>query len=110
MALRHLPRCCWRPSVDCWHGTNQTSTRFLVGEKQPSTELRSDTTMHEITNLLRAASAGDQSAREQVIALLYQDLRRLARGRMHKSGELTMLDTTSLVHEAYLRLQRVEHR
>ena len=64
--------------------------------------------MHEITNLLRAAATGDQEARETAIALLYADLHRLARSRVRKSGELTVLDTTSLVHEAYLRLQRVE--
>lgn len=62
--------------------------------------------MADITNLLRAAGSGDSRAGEQVIVLMYDDLRRLARSRLRRSGELTLLDTTSLVHEAYLRFQR----
>jgi len=62
--------------------------------------------MTEITTLLRAASAGDSQAADQVISLLYGELHRLARSRLRRSGELTLLDTTSLVHESYLRIQR----
>ncbi len=36
--------------------------------------------------------------------LAYQDLRRMARSRLHASGHHTVLDTTALVHESYLRL------
>jgi len=61
--------------------------------------------MHEITILLKAAGAGDGQAADQVMSLLYADLRRLARSRLRRSGELTLLDTTALVHESYLRLQ-----
>jgi RNA polymerase sigma factor (TIGR02999 family) len=59
----------------------------------------------EITQLLQAASAGKPGAADRVIALLYQQLRTLARGRLRRSGEFTLLDTTALVHEGYLRLQ-----
>ena len=62
--------------------------------------------MTEITTLLRAASAGDSQAADQVVALLYGELHRLARSRMRRSGELTLLDTTALVHESYLRIQQ----
>lgn len=62
--------------------------------------------MNEITTLLRAASAGDSQAADQVVALLYGELHRLARSRMRRSGELTLLDTTALVHESYLRMQQ----
>jgi RNA polymerase sigma factor (TIGR02999 family) len=64
--------------------------------------------MRDINELLRACSSGDTNAREQLIAVLYEDLRRLARSRMRQAGDFTVLDTTSLVHEAYMRLQRVE--
>jgi RNA polymerase sigma factor (TIGR02999 family) len=63
------------------------------------------TRMTEITTLLKAAGAGDGEAADQVVALLYGDLRRLARSRLRRSGDLTLLDTTSLVHESYLRIQ-----
>jgi RNA polymerase sigma factor (TIGR02999 family) len=62
--------------------------------------------MAEITTLLRAAGAGDSQAAERVIALLYDDLRRIARGRLRLAGDMTLLDTTALVHEAYLRFQQ----
>ncbi|MED5621168.1 ECF-type sigma factor [Ideonella sp. BN130291] len=60
--------------------------------------------MTEITTLLRAAGSGDPRAAEQVVEMLYADLQRLARSRLRRSGELTLLDTTSLVHESYLRM------
>ena len=62
--------------------------------------------MADITTLLRAAGNGDRLAADRVIDLLYADLRQLARARLRASGELTLLDTTALVHESYLRLQR----
>lgn len=62
--------------------------------------------MSDITMLLRAAGGGDARAADQVVALLYADLQRLAHGRLRKSGNITSLDTTSLVHESYLRMQR----
>ena len=60
--------------------------------------------MTEITTLLKAAGSGDPRAAEQVVELLYADLQRLARSRLRRSGELTLLDTNSLVHESYLKL------
>jgi RNA polymerase sigma factor (TIGR02999 family) len=62
--------------------------------------------MAEITMLLRAAASGDEHASRRVIGLLYEELHALARSRMRKSGAFTVLDTTALVNEAYLRLQR----
>ena len=62
--------------------------------------------MTEITTLLQAANAGDGKAADQVVSLLYGELHRLARSRLRRSGELTLLDTTALVHESYLRIQQ----
>ena len=61
--------------------------------------------MSDITSLLKAAADGDRVAADQAFALLYADLQRLAHSRMSRSGEMTMLDTTALVHESWLRLQ-----
>ncbi|MBV8033502.1 ECF-type sigma factor [Roseateles sp.] len=63
--------------------------------------------MQEITQLLRAAQAGDRAAADQVVGRLYADLQRLARSRLRRSGDLTLLDTQALVHEAWLRLEGV---
>lgn len=61
--------------------------------------------MSDITSLLKAAAAGDRQAADQAFALLYADLQRLAHSRMRRSGSMTMLDTTALVHESWLRFQ-----
>lgn len=62
--------------------------------------------VQEITQLLRAARAGDRSAADEVVGRLYADLQRLARSHMRRSGDLTLLDTQALVHEAWMRLDR----
>lgn len=59
--------------------------------------------MSEITALLERVNCGDAAARDALYSLLYQDLRKLARARLKRSETITLLDTTSLVHEAYLR-------
>ena len=61
--------------------------------------------MSDITSLLKAAATGDREAADQAFALLYADLQRLAHSRMRRSGSMTMLDTTALVHESWLRFQ-----
>jgi len=60
--------------------------------------------MSEITTLLQAARAGDREAADRAYTLLYADLRRLAHSRLRRDGAFTLLDTTALVHESYLRL------
>lgn len=61
-----------------------------------------------ITQLLQAAGRGDTGAADQVVALLYRELQQLARARLRRSGAITLLDTTALVHEGYLRWQRAQ--
>jgi RNA polymerase sigma factor (TIGR02999 family) len=58
----------------------------------------------DITVLLQAAATGDRAAADRATALLYDELHRLARSRMRRSGELTLLDTTALVHECWVKL------
>jgi RNA polymerase sigma factor (TIGR02999 family) len=60
--------------------------------------------MLDITQLLKAASEGDADAGGRVVAALYDDLRRQARRHLRQSGTMTLLDTTALVHEAWLRV------
>jgi len=60
--------------------------------------------MAELTVLLAAARRGDQAAAGAAFSLLYDDLRRLARARLRQHQTMTLLDTTSLVHESYLKL------
>ena len=57
-----------------------------------------------IPMLLAAVRSGEASAADELFGLLYPDLRQLAHARLRRSGRFTLLDTTSLVHESYLRL------
>jgi len=57
----------------------------------------------EISILLKAWGNGDQTALDRLTPLVYSELHRMARRHMRKEGENT-LQTTALVHEAYLRL------
>jgi RNA polymerase sigma factor (TIGR02999 family) len=58
----------------------------------------------DITDLLVAWAAGDPSAPEKLMPLVYGELRRLARRHLRTEQEKDTLQTTGLVHEAYLRL------
>lgn len=60
--------------------------------------------MPELTELLSAARRGDQQAAGEAFSLLYAELRRLARSKLRQHQSMTLLDTTSLVHESYLKL------
>jgi RNA polymerase sigma factor (TIGR02999 family) len=62
-----------------------------------------DCSMSDVTTLLGAARDGHKGAADQLYALLYQDLRRLARIQLRKHAS-RHLETTSLINECYLRL------
>lgn len=62
----------------------------------------------EITQLLAAASAGDRSALDRVVPLVYDELRRLAHRQLAGERPEHTLNTGALVHEAYLKLAGLE--
>lgn len=55
------------------------------------------------TDLIQRAQLGDEGALRIVFDRTYEDLRRLARARLGRGARHTFLDTTSLVHESFLR-------
>jgi len=66
-----------------------------------------------VTNLLQAWSRGDRAAFDQLLPLVHDDLRRLARQRLRSLAPGSTMQATSLVNEAYLRLVdagRVDYR
>lgn len=69
---------------------------------------RSETFMtpmpHEVTQLLLAWSEGDQAALDRLVPLVYDELHRLARGYMRRERANQTLQTTAVIHEAYLQL------
>jgi RNA polymerase sigma factor (TIGR02999 family) len=60
--------------------------------------------MSDMTRLIEAAQAGDRQAADQLLPLVYDQLRALAAARMSAEAPGHTLDATALVHEAYLRL------
>ncbi len=67
--------------------------------------------MQDITTLLAKASMNEGDARDRLWTALYAELHRLASAQLRRSGGLggagASLDTTSLLHEAYLKMVRV---
>ena len=59
---------------------------------------------HHITQLLNEWGHGDQAALDQLMPLVYAELRRMARRHMNQQRPAHTLQTTALIHEAYLRL------
>src|SRR5262245_48436849 len=60
--------------------------------------------MSEVTQILNAIAQGDPHAAEQLLPLVYDELRRLAAQKMAREKSGQTLQPTALVHEAYLRL------
>jgi RNA polymerase sigma factor (TIGR02999 family) len=60
--------------------------------------------MADVTHILHQIDSGDPNASEQLLPLLYEELRRLAAAQLAKERPGQTLQATALVHEAYLRL------
>lgn len=68
--------------------------------------------MSDVTQILSQIEAGDPSASKELLPLVYEELRRLAKARMAHERADHILQSTALVHEAYLRLvdnEQVQH-
>jgi RNA polymerase sigma factor (TIGR02999 family) len=64
--------------------------------------------MNEVTRILSDVEQGDPQAAEQLLPLVYQELRKLATHKLAREAPGQTLQATALVHEAYLRLVDVE--
>jgi RNA polymerase sigma factor (TIGR02999 family) len=64
--------------------------------------------MSHVTRILSALEAGDAHAAEQLLPVVYDELRKLAAHKLAQERPGQTLDATALVHEAYLRLVDVE--
>jgi RNA polymerase sigma factor (TIGR02999 family) len=64
--------------------------------------------MNEVTRILSAVEQGDLHAAEQLLPLVYQELRKLATQKLAQEKPGQTLQATALVHEAYLQLVDVE--
>ena len=60
--------------------------------------------MSDVTRILHSIESGDQQAAEQLLPLVYAELRKLAAAKMARESPNQTLQPTALVHEAWLRL------
>jgi RNA polymerase sigma-70 factor (ECF subfamily) len=67
-----------------------------------------ETSPGEVTQLLFELKAGNRSAEERLIPLVYRELRRIASARLRNETRHHSLQPTALVHEAYIRLTRLQ--
>jgi RNA polymerase sigma factor (TIGR02999 family) len=65
--------------------------------------------MSEVTSILSAIEQGDPQAAQQLLPLVYDELRKLAAAQMAREKPGQTLDATGLVHEAYMRLVGDQH-
>ena len=59
---------------------------------------------HQVSRLLKEWSDGDETALEELMPLVYDELHRLAHAHMRREGRGHILQTSALINEAYLRL------
>jgi len=63
--------------------------------------------LDSITELIERANDGDKESLNRLFTGLYAELHALARSRVHRNTPITLLDTTALLHESYLRLTKL---
>jgi len=69
--------------------------------------MTADKSSNEVTDLSKASACGNTAAQEKLLALVYDELRALARSYLRHESPSNSLDPTGLVHEAYMKL--VDH-
>lgn len=82
-------------------------SRQLFFTDQRVMEPKKARSMAEVTTLLQRIQDNDRKALDELFTLMYDDLNRLARSRLAASGHQTLLDTSALVNEAYLRFNKL---
>lgn len=78
----------------------QKTAKKFMSEK----EFQPATGSHEVTQLLVSWSDGDKKALDKLLPLIYQSLQKIARQHLNRERASHTLQTTALVHEAYLKL------
>jgi len=88
-------------TVNGTKGPKQETTRDF---RSPSVRVSLDWLCDDVTRILERAQAGDPTAADHLLPLVYEELRKLAAFRMANEAAGNTLQPTALVHEAWLRL------
>jgi RNA polymerase sigma factor (TIGR02999 family) len=82
---------------------------MIAGKGRPNEGIRfNESFVKDVTTILKAIEQGERHAAEQLLPLVYDELRRLASEKMAQERPGQTLQATALVHEAYLRLVNTE--
>src|SRR5437762_13444231 len=98
-----------KPGLGCRPGPASVPGRRLLSSWFPTHRhaagsLPPGSPMSDVTRILSAVEQGDPHAAEELLPLVYEELRKLAAQKMAREAPGQTLQTTALVHEAYLRL------
>src|SRR6187200_2363215 len=83
---------------------SRRATRPGTDASDPERPAPGSAPMNDVTRILSAIEAGDPQAAQQLLPLVYDELRRLAACQLAQEKPGQTLQATALVHEAYLRL------
>src|SRR5260370_11295327 len=100
-----------RSHISVWDQKRSLVAAGPVGGYNPAnpTSFSADVApMTEITGILSAIEEGDSRAAEQLLPLVYDELRKLAAHKLAQEKPGQTLEATALVHEAYVRLVDVD--
>ena len=81
-----------------------TQGRYILNQVHPKPDNTGESQPSDLTLLLNRMQHGDREAGEQAASVVYQELRRIASGLMHRERTGHTLSPTAVVHEAVIRL------
>jgi RNA polymerase sigma factor (TIGR02999 family) len=84
--------------------TRTMSFQSSSGLARTSIRSTTITTMNDVTKILLSLETGDPTAADQLLPLVYQELRKLAADKLRREQPGQTLQATALVHEAWIRL------
>src|SRR6202158_2869195 len=93
-----------KPNLQAEVKDSATHTKDLGRDVAPGPSSLQVTPMSEMTRILSAIEQGDPHAAEELLPLVYDELRKLAAQKLAQEKPGQTLQATALVHEAYLRL------
>ena len=76
----------------------------MAGSSGPDVGMKLTSLMSDVTRLFEQMQPDEEGAMDRILPVVYDQLRQLARGKLFHEGQDGTLQTTALVHEAYLRL------
>lgn len=96
--------CHWSPELAGARPQTEERTRGPRQSREPQPTSPKADAMSDATVMFAAIQAGDAKAAEQLLVLVYDELRRLAASKLAREAPGQTLQPTALVHEAWLRL------